>query len=115
MSGRIGATALTAMVVGVGMVLLGMEPRPVLVGIVVVTVAATTFLLVDLANLTWAVSWGGHEHVATEGLVGGRPTRPPPQQDPPTDAVEAANAGPGAGRRRPTTERDRDGARRRDR
>ncbi len=62
MRGRIGATAAAGVIVGVGMILLGMEPRLVLVGLIVVTVSASASLLGDLANRTWAVSWGGNEH-----------------------------------------------------
>ncbi|MEO1060280.1 MAG: hypothetical protein AAFZ07_02595 [Actinomycetota bacterium] len=57
MRGRFGGTALLGSVIGVMMVLLGMEPRLVLVGLIVVAVAATGFLLVDLTEVTAPVDW----------------------------------------------------------
>ncbi|MEM9713286.1 MAG: hypothetical protein AAGA17_13800, partial [Actinomycetota bacterium] len=57
MRGRVGATALLGSVVGVVMVLLGMEPRLVLVGLIVLAAATASFLIVDLAAVTAPVDW----------------------------------------------------------
>lgn len=61
MSARVSATTVTGVVIGVAMVLLGMEPRLVLVGFVVVTVAAASFLLLDLGEEEVAVDWYRHQ------------------------------------------------------
>jgi hypothetical protein len=61
---RIGVIVGAGTVIGVAMVLLGMEPRLVLVGCVVAAVGATTWLLVDLANVVAPVSWYNYGTVA---------------------------------------------------
>ena len=52
-----GATAVIGSILGVVMMLLGMEPRLVLLGLIVVAVASTGFLLMDLAAVTAPVDW----------------------------------------------------------
>lgn len=59
---RVSVTAATGVVVGVLMVLLGMEPRLVLVGVVVVAVAATAWLTIDLGGATAPIVWKNHGH-----------------------------------------------------
>ncbi len=49
---RVRVTAGIGVIVGVAMVLLGMEPQLVLVGVIVVVVGATTALVVDLGSVT---------------------------------------------------------------
>lgn len=56
----IGATIAVGVVTGVLMVLLGMEPRLVLVGFVVLIVSAVTWLFVDLGTVAVPVTWHGH-------------------------------------------------------
>ena len=67
MSRRVATTAAAGVAVCVAMVLLDMQPRLVLVGFVVVAVAAASFLLLDLGRDVAAVDWYGHrfEHAAT--------------------------------------------------
>jgi hypothetical protein len=61
MTGRarrlIGATVGVATVIGVAMIQLGMEPRLVLVGFVVVVVLASTLLIADLAVVAAPLHW----------------------------------------------------------
>ena len=57
---RIKATAGTGVAVGVSMILLGMEPRLFLVGLVVVAVAAVGFLTADVGDVTAPVTWRDH-------------------------------------------------------
>lgn len=54
---RVGVTVGAGTATGVAMVLLGMEPRLALVGCVVVAVAASVWLLVDLANVVSPIFW----------------------------------------------------------
>ena len=69
---RVSVTAAIGIVVGMSMVLLGMEPRLVLVGVVVVAVAAAAWLTVDLGGATAPVVWKNHGH-STEATT--RPDR----------------------------------------
>lgn len=57
---RIKVTACTGITIGIAMVLLGMEPRLVLVGLVVVAVAAVGFLAADVGDATASVVWRDH-------------------------------------------------------
>ena len=59
---RVSITAATGVLVGVSMVLLGMEPRLVLVGMVVVAVAAAAWLAIDLGGATSPIVWKNHGH-----------------------------------------------------
>ena len=63
-------TALIGVVTGVLMVLLGMEPRLVLVGFVVIVATAATWLILDVGQATAPVNW--HNYGAAEDAV----TRP---------------------------------------
>ena len=63
-------TALIGVVTGVLMVLLGMEPRLVLVGFVVIVATAATWLILDVGQATAPVNW--HNYGAAEVAV----TRP---------------------------------------
>lgn len=57
---RVRVTVGTGVAVGVSMVLLGMEPRLFLVGLVVVAVAAVGFLAADVGGETAPVTWRAH-------------------------------------------------------
>lgn len=61
---RIGITAGVGALVGVLMVLVGMEPRLVLVGFVVVSIAASTWLVADLAVTATPINWHDYGTVA---------------------------------------------------
>lgn len=54
---RISVTAGIGIAVAVGMVLLGMEPRLILVAIIVMMVAAATWLVFDLGNAAEPLHW----------------------------------------------------------
>ena len=54
---RVSATAGAWFVVGVGMLLLGMEPRLVLLGFVVLIASAVMWLIVDLALISSPLVW----------------------------------------------------------
>jgi len=69
---RVGVTVGAGVVVGVAMVLLGMEPRLVLVGCVVAIVAAVAWLVIDTGVATSAVVWRDQGSVA---VVSARPDR----------------------------------------
>jgi len=62
---RVSVTAATGVVVGVSMVLLGMEPRLLLVGVVVVVVAAAAALAIDLGAATSPIAWKVHDRGST--------------------------------------------------
>lgn len=61
---RVGITAGVGAIVGVLMVLVGMEPRLVLVGFVVVIVAASAWLVADLAVMATPINWHDYGTVA---------------------------------------------------
>lgn len=61
---RITVTAGVGITVAVGMVLLGMEPRLILVAIVVMTVAAAMWLVLDLGNAAEPLLW--HDYGTTD-------------------------------------------------
>ena len=65
-------TALVGVVTGVLMVLLGMEPRLVLVGFVVIVATAATWLILDVGQATAPVNW--HNYGAAED-ASARPDR----------------------------------------
>lgn len=69
MSGRVAAIAGTGVVVGVVMLLLDMEPRLVLVGLVVIVVGTSGFLLLDLGDETAVVDWHAHDLEETSAVV----------------------------------------------
>lgn len=62
----VGTTVGVGVLTGVLMVLLGMEPRLVLVGFVVLIVSAATWLCIDLATVAVPMRW--HTHGATDHL-----------------------------------------------
>jgi hypothetical protein len=66
------ATAAIGVVTGVLMVLLGMEPRLILVGFVVILAAAATWLILDLGVAAAPVNW--HNYSTTADAVA-RPDR----------------------------------------
>ena len=57
---RIKITAATGVALGVMMLLLDMEPRLLLVGLVVVAVGAVTFLATDVGDATAPLVWRDH-------------------------------------------------------
>lgn len=57
---RVGVTVWSGIIAGVLMVLLGMEPRLVLLGCVVMVVSATTWLLIDTEVATAPIVWHRH-------------------------------------------------------
>ena len=65
-------TAGAGTVVGVLMILLGMEPRLVLVGCVVVLVAATAWLVIEMASTVTPLAWYAY---GTEADTSARPDR----------------------------------------
>ncbi|BAN00953.1 hypothetical protein [Ilumatobacter coccineus] len=69
---RIGATAAVGVTAAVGMMLLGMQPRLVLVAFVVLIVSATTWLLVDVGSASEPLLW--HDHGSGE-TTSSRPDR----------------------------------------
>ena len=54
---RVSITIAVGSTVGVGMLLFGMQPRLLLVGLVVIIVGATTWLLLDLGNAASPLVW----------------------------------------------------------
>lgn len=67
---RVSVTAGVGVTVAVGMVLLGMEPRLILVAFVVMTVAAAMWLVLDLGNAAEPLHW--HDY----GLNDAGPAQP---------------------------------------
>lgn len=106
MTVRLQVGLLVAAVIGVTMVQQGMEPRPVLVALVMVAVAATGALAYDLAELAAPLTWHNHQGRLDMPTRGDRRTQllrlrlrhrslPRPTQrsaddDPPTDEVGQA-------------------------
>ena len=69
---RVSVTVGTGSTVALAMVVLGMEPRLVLVGFVVMIVGAATWLAVDLGPLVSPVVWTDHGRGTSASARSGR-------------------------------------------